>query len=82
MYSEVPRERDGKGYATNFSRVLNAGLTGCSFVEFESPGDLKTAVEKLDQSEFKGATVTCVSDVSVKPHVSVLSEIDVVTATT
>ena len=34
------------------------------FVEFENAGDLKTAVEKLDQREFKGATVSCVADVS------------------
>ena len=33
------------------------------FVEFETASDLKTAVEKLDGREFKGARVTCVPDV-------------------
>jgi hypothetical protein len=33
------------------------------FVEFETANDLKTAVEKLDQREFKGSRVTCVADV-------------------
>ena len=35
-----------------------------SFVEFENGADLKTAVEKLDKREFKGATVHCSQDVS------------------
>lgn len=34
-----------------------------SFVEFETANDLKTAVEKLDGREFKGARVTCTQDV-------------------
>lgn len=38
-------------------------------MEFESAVDLRTAVEKLDQREFKGQRVTCVADVSA-PHVS------------
>jgi len=46
VYSETGRDRDGKG----------------SFVEFETAADLKTAVEKLDGREFKGARVTCVAD--------------------
>jgi len=33
-------------------------------VEFENGADLKTAVEKLDKREFKGATVHCSQDVS------------------
>ena len=33
------------------------------FVEFETANDLKTAVDKLDGREFKGARVTCVPDV-------------------
>lgn len=33
------------------------------FVEFESPADLKTAVEKLDRQDFKGSVVECVADV-------------------
>ena len=34
------------------------------FVEFETAGDLKVAVEKLDGQEFKGANVRCEADVS------------------
>ncbi|KAI9792827.1 MAG: hypothetical protein M1816_001559 [Peltula sp. TS41687] len=37
---------------------------GRGFVEFETEADLKTAVEKLDGREFKGARVSCVADVS------------------
>lgn len=35
-----------------------------SFVEFESAGDLRTAVQKLDGHELKGVNVTCTADVS------------------
>jgi len=35
---------------------------GKGFVEFETAADLRTAVEKLDGREFKGARVTCVAD--------------------
>ncbi|KAK8053880.1 hypothetical protein PG996_013181 [Apiospora saccharicola] len=35
---------------------------GRGFVEFENAGDLRTAVEKLDNREFKGQRVTCVAD--------------------
>jgi transcription initiation factor TFIID subunit 15 len=34
------------------------------FVEYETMAALKTAVEKLDNREFKTATVHCISDVS------------------
>lgn len=34
-----------------------------SFVEFENAADLRTAVEKLDNREFKGQRVTCVANV-------------------
>jgi len=34
-----------------------------SFVEYETAADLATAVEKLDNSDFKGSTVRCISDV-------------------
>jgi hypothetical protein len=34
------------------------------FVEYETSGDLRTAVEKLDNREFKGQAVRCVADVS------------------
>jgi len=36
---------------------------GKGFVEFENGADLKTAVEKLDKREFKGATVHCSQDI-------------------
>ncbi|MCJ1425977.1 hypothetical protein MMC29_003878 [Sticta canariensis] len=45
VYSEVGRERDGKG-----------------FVEFETAADLKVAVEKLDNQDFKGSNVRCIAD--------------------
>ncbi|ROT34917.1 hypothetical protein SODALDRAFT_394782 [Sodiomyces alkalinus F11] len=35
---------------------------GRGFVEFETAADLKTAVEKLDNREFKGKPVTCIAD--------------------
>ncbi|MCJ1410164.1 hypothetical protein MMC19_004249 [Ptychographa xylographoides] len=35
---------------------------GRGFVEFETAADLKTAVEKLDNLEFKGATIRCTAD--------------------
>lgn len=34
-----------------------------SFVEFGSAADLRTAVEKLDNLEFKNSRVTCVANV-------------------
>jgi len=34
-------------------------------VEYETAADLVSAVEKLDGQEFKGATVRCISDVSL-----------------
>lgn len=37
-----------------------------SFVEFETAADLRTAVEKLDGREFKGARVQCLVDVSFR----------------
>ncbi|KAL8686281.1 MAG: hypothetical protein Q9224_005496 [Gallowayella concinna] len=35
---------------------------GKGFVEFETAADLKVAVDKLDNNEFKGATVGCTAD--------------------
>ncbi|KAL8733262.1 MAG: hypothetical protein Q9181_003657 [Wetmoreana brouardii] len=35
---------------------------GKGFVEFETAADLKVAVEKLDNTDFKGATVRCSAD--------------------
>lgn len=44
-----------------------------SFVEFETAADLKVAVEKLDNQDFKGSNVRCIADVchpfaSPNPH--------------
>ncbi|EGP89924.1 uncharacterized protein MYCGRDRAFT_99129 [Zymoseptoria tritici IPO323] len=50
VYSEVGRERDSSGTGKG------------SFVEYETAADLAAAVEKLDNNEFKGATVRCISD--------------------
>ena len=47
-----------------------------SFVEFETGADLKTAVEKLDGQEFKGATVHCVADVCLAVKVSIDADFD------
>lgn len=43
--------------------VALTDLAPCSFVEFETAADLKSAVEKLDGREFKGQRVTCIADV-------------------
>lgn len=65
VYSEVNRDRDpsgtGKGYV-NSSKLTCSSLTSSSFVEYETAADLATAVEKLDNNEFKGSTVRCISD--------------------
>ena len=37
------------------------------FVEYETAADLKTAVEKLDNREFKGQAVRCLQEVSSPP---------------
>ncbi|KAK4966847.1 hypothetical protein LTR42_011160 [Elasticomyces elasticus] len=49
VYSEVNRERDPQG-------------GGKGYVEYETAADLASAVEKLDNSSFKGSTVRCISD--------------------
>ncbi|KAK2880114.1 hypothetical protein FQN49_000561 [Arthroderma sp. PD_2] len=36
---------------------------GKGFVEFENGNDLRTAVEKLDGTDFKGSRVTCTADI-------------------
>ena len=46
-----------------------------SFVEFETAADLKTAVERLDGREFKGARVTCTADVSLPVIISLISKL-------
>lgn len=38
-------------------------INGVRFVEFETAGDLKVAVDKLDNQDFKGASVRCLADV-------------------
>ena len=38
-------------------------VNSARFVEFETAGDLKVAVDKLDNQDFKGASVRCVADV-------------------
>ncbi|MCJ1251997.1 hypothetical protein MMC30_009235 [Trapelia coarctata] len=48
---------------------------GRGFVEFETAADLKTAVEKLDNQEFKGSTVRCTPDVCIT-IASLCSKID------
>jgi len=40
---------------------------GTGFVEYETAADLKNAVDKLDNREFKGQAVRCVQDVSSPP---------------
>lgn len=42
---------------------LKHSLTEPRFVEFETAADLKTAVDKLDNQDFKGSNVRCVADV-------------------
>lgn len=54
VYSEVARDRDSSG-------------NGKGFVEYETAADLASAVEKLDNHDFKGANVRCISDVSYGP---------------
>jgi len=41
---------------------VGRGNDGRGFVEFETSADMKTAVEKLDNTDFKGAMVHCVAD--------------------
>ena len=38
-------------------------INSVRFVEFETAGDLKVAVDKLDNQDFKGASVRCLADV-------------------
>ena len=45
--------------ATQYQVLINSAR----FVEFETAGDLKVAVDKLDNQEFKGASVRCLADV-------------------
>lgn len=43
------------------------------FVEFETAGDLKVAVDKLDNQDFKGASVRCLADVRFPPTLLISS---------
>lgn len=52
---------------SDFQPVQPFAKQNRSFVEFETAADLKTAVEKLDGREFKGARVTCTADVCLRP---------------
>lgn len=52
------------------------GLTRRRFVEFENAADLRTAVEKLDNREFKGQRVTCVADVRYRAPSHILKYAD------
>lgn len=54
----------GKGM---FGLAISYVTDEASFVEFETSADLKSAVEKLDGREFKGATVHCTPDVCRLP---------------
>lgn len=71
VYSEVNRERDpnggGKGYVTQLWQfdLRKTDIGARSYVEYETAADLASAVEKLDNAEFKGSTVRCISDVSL-----------------
>ena len=42
---------------------LHVLTNSARFVEFETAGDLKVAVDKLDNQDFKGASVRCLADV-------------------
>lgn len=44
-------------------------------MEFETAADLKSAVEKLDGREFKGARVTCTADVRSNPILELMSQL-------
>ena len=52
--------------ATQFEFCIN----NARFVEFETAGDLKVAVDKLDNQDFKGASVRCLADVRFPTHTS------------
>ncbi|KAF2396151.1 hypothetical protein EJ06DRAFT_570224 [Trichodelitschia bisporula] len=54
----------GSGLDVVFSEV-SRDRDGHGFVEYETSADLRSAVEKLDNTEFKGKTVRCVADVSL-----------------
>jgi transcription initiation factor TFIID subunit 15 len=55
-----------KGRSRSF-RMTDFSNVRSSFVEFETAADLKVAVEKLDNQDFKGTNVRCTADVRI-PH--------------
>lgn len=52
----------GKSPATAHRHTVT---NSARFVEFETASDLKIAVDKLDNQEFKGASVRCLADVRI-----------------
>lgn len=50
----------GEGATTIQCHIV---INSARFVEFETAGDLKVAVDKLDNQDFKGASVRCLADV-------------------
>jgi len=54
---------EGLSHCKNLYKASDTDVRFDSFVEFETAADLKTAVEKLDNREFKGQRVNCVADV-------------------
>lgn len=62
VYSEIARERDGRGYDRSRFQDLHYANT-CSFVEYETGADLDSAVAKIDGTEFKGSMVHAAADV-------------------
>lgn len=57
----------GKGRSSISVGDETPANTTARFVEFETDTDLKTAVEKLDNTDFKGTNVHCYADVCPIP---------------
>lgn len=53
-----------KGRSFGPAKDYTLANTTARFVEFETAVDLKTAVENLDNQDFKGTKVHCYADVS------------------
>ena len=51
------------------SILCHTVIKSSRFVEFETAGDLKVAVDKLDNQDFKGASVRCLADVRFPPDI-------------
>lgn len=50
------------------SHKIHTQLTPTSFVEYETMPDLRSAVDKLDNTDFKETPVRCIADVNVSFH--------------